>query len=334
MSDANPPRVADVRPARVWQPSELMGTAHRPEGFVQHAWASSSSKNYWVQEVITETLLLKANKSSDAVLSEPDLAELGELADPVAESDSIVDSPVTEPAPTSEQQFTEEYLNKLRSESYDKGVEDSRERFRAEIQAEANTLHACDQAMVQSLQNALDALKASPQSFYEPLKRLALHLAEQLVLGELALNGQAIERLVQRCIDDLDSHSESVILVELNPGAMTMFATMQARVDQSAGPKIRLQADANLMPGSVRASANDAIVEDLIENRLEDLARDLSIHVPDWKKQSSFDPGRLAEMHTLAQRGVEDASPRMTSTPAHPEPSVIDELLGEDLHDA
>lgn len=330
MSDAGPPRVADVRPARVWQPSDLMNAASRPERFVQHAWASSASQNYWVQDVITETLLLKASASGDDVLSEFDDADTARLADHEAELDDLV----TDVQPKPDQIFTDEFLEQVRAESYAKGVEEARESLRAEIEAELRSEQTREQTLVESLQMALDALKLSPQPFYEPLKRLALHLAEQLVIGELALDGKAIERLVQRCIDDLDSHSESVILVELNPGDMALFASMQERAGQTLGPALRLQTDTHLMPGSVRASANDAIVEDLIENRLAGLARSLSIDEPQWKAQTGFEHARLSEARPLTQRGVEDTSPRMASSQIQSEQSAIAESLGEDSDDA
>jgi flagellar biosynthesis/type III secretory pathway protein FliH len=330
MSDASTPRVADVRPARVWQPSDLMSSANRPEGFIHNAWASSGAKNRWVQEVITETLLLKASPSSDDAEPESDGAGSTESTDHDLELGEAQADEKLKP----EHEFTDEYLAQVRAESYAQGAKESREGLRAEIEAELLAEHTRDQALVESLQQALDAFKRSPEPFYEPLKRLALHLAEQLVIGELAQDGKAIERLVQRCIDDLDSHSESVILVELNPDDMAMFASIQGRAGQTSGPALRVQADARLMPGSVRASANDAIVEDLIENRLAGLARSLAIDEPRWKAQTGFDPARLAQAKASTQRTVEDAKPRMSFPDLNAEQSLIDELLGEDSDDA
>jgi flagellar biosynthesis/type III secretory pathway protein FliH len=307
-----------------------MGAAHRPEGFVQQAWASAGSKSYWVQEVITETLLIKASPATER--SEPESEGAGSV-DVTDQDLASGDAPADE-AHKPEQVFTDEFLAQVRAEAYAQGVQESREGLRAEIEAELLTEHTRDQALLESMQLALDALKLSPQPFYEPLKRLALHLAEQLVLGELAQDGKAIERLVQRCIDALDSHSESVISVELNPGDMALFAAIQGRSGQSSGPALRLQADARLMPGSIRASVNDAIVEDLIENRLAGLAHSLAIDEPRWKAQTSFDPARLSEARAAAQRDVEDAKPRMSLPDLKAEQSLIDELLGEVGDDA
>ena len=325
MSDVTPPRVADVRPARVWQPSDLMGAANRPEGFVQQAWASSSAKNYWVQEVITETLLLKVSEPNETSLSDSEELDTsvpsGLDDEPADELTELVEKPA--------QAFTDEFLEQIRAEAYAKGLAESREILRAELAAEFADEQTHDQTLVQALQAALDELKRSPQPFYEPLKRLALHLAEQLVLGELFIDGRAVERLLQRCLDDLASHNESVILVELNPDDLVLFEALQDRVGLTSGPVLRLQADASLNPGSVRVSANDAIVEDLIEHRLGALARDLGVDEPRWKSQSGFEPSRLSETRAAAQKSVEDAQPRMSAQPGLDEHSVIDDLLAE-----
>ena len=56
MSDEPPPRTAEVRPARVWQPTDLMSSAARDaQGFVPLGWASSATKNFWAQEIPDES---------------------------------------------------------------------------------------------------------------------------------------------------------------------------------------------------------------------------------------------------------------------------------------
>ena len=49
-----------------------------------------------------------------------------------------------------------------------------------------------------------------------------------------------------------------------------------------------LDAVHDMKPGSVRVFANDMIVEDLVEHRLEALARTLLIDVDSWRKQSAL----------------------------------------------
>jgi hypothetical protein len=103
---------------------------------------------------------------------------------------------------------------------------------------------------------------------------------------------------------------------------------------------LRLQANDTLLPGSVRASANDAVVEDLIGNQLSALARGLSLNETQWKKQTAFGAERI-QSDRIASNAVEDARPRM-STPseavAATEPNAydtveaIDDILREAEH--
>jgi flagellar biosynthesis/type III secretory pathway protein FliH len=129
-----------------------------------------------------------------------------------------------------------------------------------------------------------------------------LHVAEQLVLAELTLSGSAIERLVQRCLDELDFHGQGLVTIELNPQD-------KARLEEKAGEmmkNIHLQAVSQLKPGSVRVIANDTQVEDLVQTRLQALAHSLLGQPEAWREQSSFFKQPLSQRDTE----VTDAAPR------------------------
>ena len=147
-----------------------------------------------------------------------------------------------------------------------------------------------------------------------PLKRLAVHIAEQLVLAELNTSGAAIERLVQRCLDELNLHGSQVVTVELNPQD-------KARLQDVANDmlsQVQLQAIASLQPGSVRVIVNDTQVEDLVEHRLEALAHGLLGQPEAWREKSPFFRQPLAQRESE----VQDVSQR----PALPDISA-DEVL-------
>ncbi|NBY04626.1 MAG: hypothetical protein EBQ82_04320 [Betaproteobacteria bacterium] len=162
-------------------------------------------------------------------------------------------------------------------------------------------------ALLKEVTLRLQALVEKPDSFYEPLKRLALHLAEQLVLAELTVSGNAIERLVQRCLDELDLHGQGLVTIELNPQD-------KARLEEKAAElmkNIHLQALPQLKPGSVRVLANDTQVEDLVQTRLQTLAHTLLGQPEVWREQSSFFNQPLAQRDTE----VTDADPRQLVDP-------------------
>jgi flagellar biosynthesis/type III secretory pathway protein FliH len=152
----------------------------------------------------------------------------------------------------------------------------------AKTRAELAEEMAAQRVVFGNAATELSALMADPKKFFEPLKRLALHIAEQLVAGELQTSSAAIERLVQRCLDELDHPVHGAVVLELN-------AEDKARLQAHGGDFIkgmRLEAVPNLKIGSVRVMANDTVVEDLVEHRLEGLAKALLVDVEAWREKS------------------------------------------------
>ena len=150
---------------------------------------------------------------------------------------------------------------------------------------EAMAQEVADQcALLAKVTQEVQALLADPKQFFEPLKRLSLHLAEQLVLGELSASSKTIERLVQHCLDEVSHPLQEGVVVELNPDD-------KKRLQAQGGDfleGLRLEAMPELKPGSVRVFANDMVVEDLVEHRLHALARGLLSDVPSWQNKSAL----------------------------------------------
>jgi flagellar biosynthesis/type III secretory pathway protein FliH len=117
---------------------------------------------------------------------------------------------------------------------------------------------------------SLQAWRDAPEQVHAPLYRLALRLAQALVRCELSLSSQAIHRLVQGAIDALAPVGPSVV-VTLNPDD---WVVLQAALADQDLPW-RVETDPALSRGSVRVSADDALVEDLLEDRLEALSSEL-----------------------------------------------------------
>lgn len=228
-------------------------------------------------------------------------------------------------------------LEQGREEGLAQGREQALEEARQEheaslVQAAADKAQALDQ-LRQELEGEIDPLKrqlnkaveqvqslvGQPDQLYEHIKRLSLHLAEQLVLGELNLSSAAIERLIQRCLDELDLHGNHVVTVELNPQD-------KARLQERAGEMsqaLSVQAVSSLQPGSVRVMINDTLVEDLVGHRLDALARSLLVQPEVWRDQSPFFRQPLAQRDSE----VQDAAARVVaSRDTKPKASVTDSV--------
>ena len=174
--------------------------------------------------------------------------------------------------------------------------------------------------LLKEVTDKLQALSDNPQALFEPLKRLALHISEHMVLAELNLSGQAIERLVQRCLDEIDLHGQSQVLIELNPQDKSRLQEMAGDVMS----QMQIQAVSTLQPGSVRVLVNDTQIEDLVQNRMQSLANSLLTQPEAWREQSVFFRQPLAQREGQAQ----DVPERV----AYQEPEADTDFLDGDPH--
>ena len=104
--------------------------------------------------------------------------------------------------------------------------------------------------------------------FFEPLSRLAIHVASQLVRGELTLSSTAIARLVQGCLDHLEGQIPArPPVLRLHPDDLERYmATLGGTLDG-----LEVRADPSLARGDVSIQMNDSAIEDLIQHRLDQL---------------------------------------------------------------
>ncbi|MEI7784122.1 MAG: FliH/SctL family protein [Betaproteobacteria bacterium] len=310
MSDALRKDRTPERTARVWQSADFQNADQVGAGFQPSAWQVGKAAQFSLP-----------SQSSP----EQEQEALLELAQ---EEQATPDAAMALPAPAAALvlptgQFSQEDLEQARLQAYEQGKQHGLREAQDQSRNEAGRWQQEAGARMQALERGVWELMQSSERMYEPLKRLALHLAEQLVIGELAVSAQSIERLVRRCVEELDAQRGVPVLVELHPDDLAaMQALMKSLtpegVEASDSAKLDpawvLQGNASLMPGSVRASANDAVVSDLIEHRLESLARQLLVSPVRAGDQSALRSDRVAARRADVTQ-VLDAQPRMAPTP-------------------
>ena len=333
MSEA--PRGVAVRPARVWQATQTLqgkGSAGGVDGFTPSTWAKPLSQGFALQTVKELTSL--------------------KTSPPETTGDAAQDSSATEaPSPTALETaahspdphagLSEEALESIRQEAYARGLEAGKAEMREEMTATLAQSQAHDEALVGELVEHLTALRQTPQELFEPLKRLALHLAEQLVLAELTLEPMAIDRLVNRCVEELANKNGSAVVATLNSVDMASLQKIRDRTALKNEVTLRLESDDTLLPGSVRVRADDASIEDLLEHRIESLVGALLVDNAKWRKHTGFQKSKLYAEPLRADDEVMDTQPRMASAAGYDSAasdhkvlneSLVDELLdGEDL---
>ena len=200
-----------------------------------------------------------------------------------------------------------------------KGHAAGRSEGEAAVRAElADTLRLLTEAATQT-----KTLNDNPEQYFEPLKKLALHLAEELVRGELRQSPSAIERLIERSLEELE-HPGKRVLVALHPDDLRAVEAHGAKL----GAGLVLQSDKTLVRGSVRVSSNDAVVQDLIQTRLTTLANNVLRDAETWRTHSSvLNEGVhwAGDVNPLTQmQATEDAT--MVSTPS-PATTVTDDPI-------
>ena len=192
-----------------------------------------------------------------------------------------------------------------------KGHAAGRSEGEAAVRAElADTLRLLTEAAAQT-----KTLNDNPEQYFEPLKKLALHLAEELVRGELRQSPSAIERLIERSLEELE-HPGKRVLVALHPDDLRAVEAHGAKL----GAGLVLQPDKTLVRGSVRVSSNDAVVQDLIQTRLTTLANNVLRDAETWRRHSSvLNEGVhwAGDVNPLTQmQATEDATMVPTPSPA------------------
>ena len=162
------------------------------------------------------------------------------------------------------------------AQGIEQGERQARDAMQQEVQAQCTVLANVTQE--------LHALLKDSKAFYEPMKRLAMHLAEQIVKSELKTSTHAIEQLIQHCLNELDHPAQGLVVIELNPEDKARLQAQSPDLIQG----MRLEAVQDMQPGSVRLFANDTVIEDLVEHRLDALAESMLVDVATWKAKSAL----------------------------------------------
>lgn len=258
-----------------WSADPLLNGKSQTPSFLRTQWDEAKVRSFGPWRVAersepTDALTLPAPLSVDAFED-----------DSPAPPHDAADSPkLPVPAPEPEEpRVSEAALAALLDEAFQRGVQQGMAHQQAELEAE----RAKERELIRHLGIELRSISQDPQRFFEPLKRLSLHLAEQLVRAELQISGQAISGLIQSCIQQLD-HPAQPVQVSLNPQDLKRLQAM----GEAVTAHLQLEADPQLRPGSVRVRVQDSVVQDLIEHRLEPLARRLLPQPEAWMQSSSL----------------------------------------------
>lgn len=154
-------------------------------------------------------------------------------------------------------------ISKAKEEAFQAGVENGKH------QAEQSYSEA-----TVALKNLIEKIRLNEgniKEFHDPLKKLAIHLAEQLIRGELIMSSAAIQRLVNQSLEDIERQGTDAIVITLHPEDVESLLDTPDLMKEG----IEFRSDIHLSRGSVRVTMGDSAIEDLIEHRLQNIVESL-----------------------------------------------------------
>lgn len=183
----------------------------------------------------------------------------------VAQDEPPAASAVFAPAPPAIPMITCEEHARLLAIERAAGVEAGR----LEGRAEAAAIIDAERETMRNYLASIEAGFGNSSEFFAPLKKLALHIAQQLVRGELQTSGAAVSRLIDRCLEGAGDRKP--LAIRLHPQDIAMFSKL--RGDDCGG--MPLVEEAAFVPGSVRVEFDDGWIEDLMKDRTDEIATTL-----------------------------------------------------------
>ncbi len=154
-------------------------------------------------------------------------------------------------------------MAKAKEEAFEEGI--------LEGKAQTERAHGQIKNALKDLIERIRVNEGNIREFHDPLKKLAVHIAEQLIRGELTISSKAVERLVNQALEDIENQGPEEIVVTLHPEDLSSLGKTADVIKES----IEFRSDSHLSRGSVRVTMGDSAIEDLIERRLQNIVENL-----------------------------------------------------------
>jgi flagellar biosynthesis/type III secretory pathway protein FliH len=321
--------------ARAASPEADPTQAAAGEGEAESAEAESAEAKpleAGAESVDAESVDTEADPASDDVqpevlqqVSRSDLEQLHQEAFEAGRQATLEElANAAPPAPS------EEMLDVAREEAFQKGYEEGYTKAEATVKDE---LQAEVELAAQSLNDLTAKLAEAARdtdAFYAPLLNLSMHLAEQLVRGELTLSSKAVQRLIETCLMEFDQEATAPVVIRMHPDDLARFEQDDALLPKN----MILRPDPNVLIGSVKVQMNGALIEDLMQHRAQVLWHSL------MQGQEAGDlPDSFLRNVALVKEAFDevDASNEVLATEvtdiAQPEPTELEETASETLND-
>ncbi len=261
-----------------WKLNDLLEATRKAKSFAENSLMAQEQKGFLLNDYKSERIDQFAEKSEnidsknedssfevgekqkdevngtssnqDAEKIDPTHDDLEKVTEPSATPDKIVEQQANEKKQIQETFFKDGYAN-----GFEDGVK--------KAQTEAKKFESDLKALFESIKECA----VSSNELYEPLKKLAMAIAVQLVRGELSVSPLAVERLIKNSLAQIDEADDSNILIFVSDFDKNQLEKFGVRFEG-----FQLKVDTQLSKGSVRIAMGDSIIDDFIESRLSEIS--------------------------------------------------------------
>ena len=219
----------------------------------------------------------------------------------VAESEVLADFQ-SEPLETSElveevavdsvsAEEREQELNAAKTQAFAEGQAQGQAEARQSMRVEAEEMSAeLNIKLRDEFSEFLAAVEENlvdGQNLFDPLKRLALTLAEQIARAELTHNDESIRRFIERSIAEIEPSQLTKLVLHVSTA---WHERLQSEPLQTVVQNYEVRVDDKLSVGSIRLTIQDTTIEDLIERRIGQLSEQLFTPSPISEDQQLLFP--------------------------------------------
>jgi flagellar biosynthesis/type III secretory pathway protein FliH len=228
-----------------------------------------------VQSVV-EAVEESAKEASQYVESEP-LETLESDAEPAIESVSNEEH--------------EQEISRVKAQAFADGQTQGQVEGRQAMRQEAEEMSA--ELNIQLRDEFAEFLRAvednlvNAQNLFDPLKKLALTLGEQIARTELNHNDESIRRFIERSIAEIEPTQLTALVLHVST---SWYERLQKEPLQSVVQNYEVRVDDKLSIGSIRLTVQDTSIEDLIERRVQQLSEQLFTTSPISEDQQLLFP--------------------------------------------
>jgi flagellar biosynthesis/type III secretory pathway protein FliH len=214
-------------------------------------------------------------------------------------------------------------LDKARQEAFAegeaKGLAEGRRLAHEELADKQQQFEIDARDEIQSFMASINEDLINHNKLAAPLKRLAVALAEHIARAEVQLSDQSIDNLIERVVGELEPNELQNVVVTVSPGWRNRITENQFdRLFES----YEIRTSENLSDGSVRLSTDDRAIEDLIEERITQIASQVfNVKFPSLDKVASAvespveeNPEQLLEEDTVETDAISDDAIVETAT--------------------